>query len=681
MLKFKQIQAKSSIKQLFELLSTLVEQTYIYNQMDILLFHSEDTNHDHVEALQLLNVSNNNIKQNRVNISYETLTEIFHPGRAYGHNLFYHHTNTNNSKKATLSFSVKVNNDINGIFNLHSNSPNAFRGLDADALSHIAPYLSAWLELIIRNEELSSIEQEKSFHLKIVNTFSSHEDWNKKFYHVARLLHQNIPMDFGVFVVITQDKHNDRSYRFMEQSGSLKPVSDHEFCGMINVPEERFMNLRSAFNHLEPAIFQGVDLSSFKNQFGIVDLTCTNLGLNSCLVVPISLSRDSFFVTLLLSREDKAYNNSHLNTLIKLNSSLSLSLEKLLAYEEIERLNNQLEHERSFLADEIKTNYNFEEIIGESPKLQRVFHKVSQVAPTDSTVLIQGETGTGKELVARAIHNLSSRQNRSLIKVNCATLSPQLLESELFGHEKGSFTGAIERRLGKFELANHSTIFLDEIGELSQELQSKLLRVLQEKEFERVGGNKVIKSDVRIIAATNRNLEYEINNGNFRSDLYFRLNVFPVIVPSLRERREDIPLLANHFLKRSAKKLGKRINSIHDLTLQEFLKYDWPGNVRELEHIIERASIINKGSVLQVALEKLTNNTLNGNGNGHNHFQVKTIQQAEKELIINTLKVSGGRIRGMGGAAELLDIKPSTLESRMKKLGIKRRYVLESIDS
>jgi formate hydrogenlyase transcriptional activator len=283
-------------------------------------------------------------------------------------------------------------------------------------------------------------------------------------------------------------------------------------------------------------------------------------------------------------------------------------------------------------------------------------------------VLITGETGTGKELIARAIHEASSRKDRPLIKVNCGALAPNLIESELFGHEKGAFTGASARKPGRFELADGGTIFLDEIGELPLELQVKLLRVIQENEFERLGGNRTIKADVRIIAATNRNLKFEVENGRFREDLWYRLNVYPITVPPLRQRKEDIPLLVEHFVNGYAKKFGKTITSVAPKSLQKLQVHSWPGNVRELANAIERAVIHAKGSVLQLVDRfELTNDD--------QAFTVKTLGEVEREHIIETLEHTGWRIEGPNGAANILGLNPSTLRTRMLKLGIHRRNI------
>ena len=336
---------------------------------------------------------------------------------------------------------------------------------------------------------------------------------------------------------------------------------------------------------------------------------------------------------------------------------------------EIEALKNQLQAENKYLQEEIKLNNNFEEIVSKSKVFHKVLQQIEQVAPTDATVLIQGESGTGKELIARAIHNISNRSKRPLVKVNCATLPANLIESELFGHETGAFTGALERKIGRFELADGGTIFLDEIGELPVELQSKLLRVLQEGEFERLGNPKTMKVNVRVIAATNRHLQTAIEKKEFREDLYYRLNVFPVHCPPLRERKEDIPILVKHFLKKHEGKMVKKISNVEARVMDALLAYDWPGNIRELENLIERAMILSPGNTLEAGdwLPK-SHGVTSGNG----HKTMLKLEDVEKEHIIDTLKKVNWKVSGEAGAAKLLGLNPTTLEARMKKLGIKR---------
>src|SRR5215204_1081198 len=358
------------------------------------------------------------------------------------------------------------------------------------------------------------------------------------------------------------------------------------------------------------------------------------------------------------------------------------SLKKALA--EVQRLKDRLHHENIYLQEEIRVSGNFDQIIGRSEPLRKVLRQAEQVAPLDTTVTILGETGTGKELLAHAIHKLSPRKGRTLVKVNCAALPGALIESELFGYEKGAFTGADARRIGRFEIANGGTLFLDEVGELPLDVQAKLLRVLEESEFERVGGSHPIKVDVRVIAATNRNLEDAVRKGEFRPDLYYRLNVFPITLPPLRERREDIPLLVTHLVKQLSKKLGKTIESLPQETMTKLRNYNWPGNIRELRNVIERAVIITQGSELSV-MDDLNLQPLELDHDGqrarHDVFEdsiprvVETLEQTEYNLIMRTLKNVHWKLEGTGGAAELLNLHPSTLRSKMRKLGIERpRY-------
>lgn len=332
---------------------------------------------------------------------------------------------------------------------------------------------------------------------------------------------------------------------------------------------------------------------------------------------------------------------------------------------------NRLHGLTLYLQDEIQADHDFEEMVGASAMLRTVLQDVETVASTQATVLVTGETGTGKELIARAIHNRSNRQVKPLIKLNCATIPAGLAESELFGHEKGAFTGALTRKLGRFELANGGTLFLDEVGELSLDIQAKLLRVLQEGEFERVGGSQTLKTDVRVIAATNRDLEQRCREGHFRPDLYYRLNVFPIQAPALRDRREDVPLLVRHFVQKYATSLGKHIETVPLATLERLQAYAWPGNVRELQHVIERAVIVTRGPSLAFG-DWLREPAAEVAAVGAK-TPVTTLEQMEREHILKTLEITGWRVSGEHGAARLLGLKPTTLEARMKKLGIERK--------
>lgn len=343
--------------------------------------------------------------------------------------------------------------------------------------------------------------------------------------------------------------------------------------------------------------------------------------------------------------------------------------------QEIFNLKQNLENENLHPPAQMQSMTNYGEIVGSSESMRAVYQLVSKVAKTQSTVLIMGETGTGKELIARAVHKASIRKEKTMIKINCAALPPNLIESELFGHERGSFTGATERRIGKFELANKSTLFLDEVGELPLELQAKLLRALQEKEIERVGGQAVIKIDVRIIAATNRNLMLEVQKGNFRSDLYFRLNIFPIVMPPLRTRKEDIADLANYFLHKYAPRSLKKLPAFSSKVLKQLTAYSWPGNVRELEHLIERSIVLTPGAVInQINLPDISED---GAARGNVGSHIKTIDEVEREHIIAVLKYCNGKVAGIGGAAEVLKIPSTTLNSKIRRLNIKKEHRLK----
>ena len=351
--------------------------------------------------------------------------------------------------------------------------------------------------------------------------------------------------------------------------------------------------------------------------------------------------------------------------------------EKALAYQEICRLRNQLELENEYLQEEVSELKTIGDFVGQSPALQNILRQIEMVAPTNASVLITGESGTGKELIAHEIHKRSDRSMRRMIRVNCASIPRELYESEFFGHVKGAFTGAVKDRAGRFELANEGTLFLDEVGEIPLELQSKLLRVLQEGTFERVGDEKTRKTDVRIIAATNRDIKREVEEGRFREDLFYRLNVFPIEVPPLRKRKEDIPLLAAHFLELMAKKLNHPKPKLSKANINQLQTYDWPGNVRELQNVIERAVITSQSGRLHLDLptgrvsQEVSASTSNSNTSIKKILTFEEIRQLDQDNIIAALKQTGGKVFGAGGAAELLETRPTTLTSRIKRMGLK----------
>jgi formate hydrogenlyase transcriptional activator len=407
------------------------------------------------------------------------------------------------------------------------------------------------------------------------------------------------------------------------------------------------------------------------------------LGIQSMVQVPLTGRGGIVGVLGLGSRRERAFCQDDLAFLCQIGHQVAIAIENAWAFGEVSELRDKLALEKLYLEDEIRSELNFEEIVGKSEALRRVLREVETVAPTDSTVLIYGETGTGKELIARAVHNLSTRQPNSFVKLNCAAIPTGLLESEMFGHERGAFTGAISQRVGRFELAHRGTMFLDEIGEVPLELQPKLLRVLQEREFERLGSSRTLHTDARLIAATNRDLESLVADQKFRSDLYYRLNVFPVRVPALRERTDDIPLLVRHFVQQFSRRMSKAIDTIPSETMTMLLKYSWPGNIRELQNVIERAVIVTAGPVLKVPGDDLrlmpvgassvspAAATHRASPGGDPPNMRAVLDDAERKQILSALERTNWTVAGPDGAAVRLGMKRSTLQSRMQKLGIR----------
>lgn len=387
-------------------------------------------------------------------------------------------------------------------------------------------------------------------------------------------------------------------------------------------------------------------------------------GTRSFCFVPLTTARARLGAMGFLSRREEAYREADLELLSQIGAQVAVAVENALAFQEIAELKEKLAQENLYLEEELRLAEGFEDIVGDSAALMQVLKQVEIVASTDSTVLIQGETGTGKELIARGIHRLSGRSGQSFVKLNCAAIPTGLLESELFGHERGAFTGAISQKIGRFEIADKGTIFLDEVGEIPLELQAKLLRVLQEQEFERLGSPRTVRVDVRVIAATNRDLKRLVETNQFRSDLFYRLNVFPVTMPPLRERLEDIPALVRFFSQHYARRMKKEIATIPSGTLDKLLRYPWPGNIRELENLIERSVILSQGTELQVPVSELETRTAAGHS--------KTLEEAERTVILRMLQDTHWIIGGSAGAAARLGMKRTTLTSRMKKLGIVR---------
>lgn len=438
--------------------------------------------------------------------------------------------------------------------------------------------------------------------------------------------------------------------------------------------------LTSVINHKETRLVYSSKLDALaKKDEYIAMMSKTSLPV-FCLL-PLIFNSKVLGILCLGSIDDTVFSLKNLELLQQIAARISIAIDNALAYEEISRLKDNLLHENLYLTEEIRNFENFDEIIGQSDAMAAVLEQVEMVADSDCTVLILGETGTGKELIARAIHNLSQRSSRTMVKVNGAAIPSGLLESDLFGHEKGAFTGATSQRIGKFELAERSSLFLDEVGDIPLELQPKLLRVIQEREIERLGSNKIIPVDVRLIAATNCNLEQMVIDRVYRSDLYYRLNVFPIVIPPLRERPEDIPPLARFFTKKIARRMNRNIECIPTETINLLMKLPWPGNVRELENVIERAVILTRGTVLNLRAEELNYHLspMSAKSNAESKQPKKPQYKApkladdnesERQEIIRVLKETNGIVAGPKGAAEKLGLKRTTLLSRMQRLGI-----------
>ncbi|MHC0442781.1 sigma-54-dependent Fis family transcriptional regulator [Flavobacterium sp. 3-210] len=551
-----------------------------------------------------------------------------------------------------------------------------FDSHQSSLIKSISDQMSIAIANIFANQEIESQEREKSMLLEFSNAIASVRDNLSLSLILAQQFKKIFNIDQYSIHLLSEDKSTHTPAYYDPQAEYAKHPA---FLKMIDSPTDVndgvFNIVLSSDN---PVAFNPQKWTSLETSPVYAKFAVDN-NLKQVTGMRIRLGEENIGL-LYFSHEESFLPVSKYPLVKSISSQVAVAISNITAREkilnqlkEIKQYKKQLEEENIYLQEEIVNTQNFAEMIGESSEMKKVFHMVNQVAPSDSTVLLLGETGTGKELIARAIHNSSPRYNKLMVKVNCAALPANLIESELFGHERGSFTGATERRIGKFELANNGTLFLDEIGEMPLELQVKLLRALQEKEIERLGGKTTIQVDVRIIAATNRNLEKMMDEGTFRSDLYYRLNIFPINLPPLRDRKEDIPALASHFIKRFSKKTGKAISSLSNKALQDMIQYNWPGNVRELEHLMERSVLLAQGDTIKGILLPSKNNPAIVKED--DTLEIKTMDDYERSYIMKILKYTGGRIAGYGGAAELLGIPPTTLHSRMKRLGIKKEHI------
>jgi formate hydrogenlyase transcriptional activator len=520
---------------------------------------------------------------------------------------------------------------------------------------------------------LRESEEKNRILLQINNAIITNLTQQALLHSISEALHPLFPFDRCAITLYQPERD---SFRFLAVEGDL--LSDYFKTGLELGRSDTCGSW--VFEHLQPLVRRDLE----KEQEYLNECRLAEEGIQSMCVVPLVFQGKCIGTLSLVSREKARYSDEDAMFLQEVANQVVLAIQNMQSYQEIDNLKARLEKENVYLREELRTEHNFEEIVGNSPALLKVLHALDQVAPTDSTVLIYGETGTGKELVARAIHSRSARNGSALVNVNCSAISAGLVESELFGHTKGAFTGALDRRIGRFELAHGGTIFLDEIGELSLETQVKLLRVLQEHEFEPVGSSRSLHVDVRVIAATNRNLREAVQEGRFRSDLFYRLNVFPIELPPLRERRSDIPQLVAFCISRFSKRLGKKIDGVSRESMENLMNYPWPGNIRELQNIIERAVVLSAGPTLGLDRDLMpvaastkgmegpaTDSPEHRQTNLGSPNPLPTLDEVDRNHIIAALQHAGGVVDGPKGAARILNLHPNTLRHRMDKLGIK----------
>ena len=551
-----------------------------------------------------------------------------------------------------------------GSLMLASSCPYTYSGEEVRFLSLVVDQIALALDDALNFRALKGAQERLELLLELTNSVVSNLDLRDLLRAVSTSIRRVLQCD-GVGVALPEPGSDGLRLYALDFPGGKGMVQE----GML--PPEKEMPLLNTFRTGRAARLTGSKLDDYDPARAV--------GIKTLCHLPLIGQKGVLGVLSVGSVEESAFSDEEIGFLGQVAKQVAIAVENSIAYRKIAELRDQLAQEKLYLEDEIRTELNFEEIIGNSDALRRVLAQVETVAPTDSTVLIYGETGTGKELIARAIHNLSSRKSNAFVKLNCAAIPTGLLESELFGHEKGAFTGAISQRTGRFELANKGTAFLDEIGEIPLELQPKLLRVLQEREFERLGSTRTLHSDARLIAATNRDLAAMVEQQTFRSDLFYRLNVFPVRVPPLRERPEDIPLLVRHFVQQFSRRTNRNIETIPSETMRALVRYQWPGNIRELQNVIERAVIVSTGPVLKVPLSDLENRLPSPTPLAKRSSDAPTderdmrsmLEETERKQIVAALEQANWVVAGPKGAAALLGVKRSTLQSRMQKLSIR----------
>ncbi len=567
--------------------------------------------------------------------------------------------------QSAYCFPLLSHDHVLGVLTISSLTEKTFEAGDITLLGEAAKQIAIAVEnalnygyVLKARQELARERDRLQLLLETNNAVASHLEVRDLFESITASIRRVLKADVISLTILDPERNQLKLYAldFPGQKGFLEEGTTCTLCGCPAT---------TAITQREPVVLSRQELDQSEST---VSKRLVAEGVKSACCVPLLLRDRTLGALNVGSLQEEAFTQADAEMLSEVAKQIALAVANSLAYQEIAALKDKLAKEKLYLEEEIQTGYNFEEIVGDSQALKRVLNQVRTVAATDSTVLILGETGSGKELVARALHNLSDRRERTFVKLNCAAIPTGLLESELFGHEKGAFTGAIATKVGRFELADRGTLFLDEVGEIPLELQVKLLRVLQEQEFERLGSTRTIRVNVRVISATNRDLEQLVENRAFRSDLYYRLNVFPVTVPPLRERAEDIPALVRHFAQKFALRMKKRIETIPAEAMKVLQQYAWPGNVRELENFIERAVILTQGPDLSVPIAELKRTQ-----NHTTQSAATTLEQAEREHILKALSDTGWVIGGSSGAAARLGMKRTTLQSKMQKLGISRQ--------
>ncbi|WP_121809718.1 sigma 54-interacting transcriptional regulator [Mucilaginibacter kameinonensis] len=526
-----------------------------------------------------------------------------------------------------------------------------------------------------QNSIESKLRQEQALEQVFKNIVAETINWKQKLLKIAMSIQPHMPFDYLTITMKNGSGFPDNALSFLRTGfDEYQMIGTDEFLNITKINRSQLQQMQGDSPLITKADFyNATNFVKIWPQFPLKKVIAQVFNMQSFLGLPLLTSSGNVIHFSFYSRKTDCYNNDHLILLDRLHRSLLMAIEEIIPFDALEPSINKVDKQADNGISEKNKAVGFKDIIGKSHQMLTVLDHIAIVAPLDTSVLVLGESGTGKERIAKSIHYLSLRKSKPLVVVNCASMPATLIESELFGHEKGAFTGAVEKRTGKFELADGGTIFLDEIGEMPAELQVKLLRVLQEQEIERIGGKGPIKINVRIVAATNRNLEKEVEEGRFRLDLYYRLFVFPIIIPPLRERKDDIPVLASHFLDRYAQKSGKVITGISPNVMNQLFDYHWPGNVRELEHFIERSVLLTDGPLIKDAyLPKLQGKKESPAYAEVAADRLKTIDEHARDHILDVLRRCNGKISGKDGAAAKLGLPPSTLHSKMQKLGIKK---------